>query len=155
MKTMKKLIFLFLVSLFILTSCSKDDDKTKSTNVSDINFTGCTNSLKSTTSDSSCITVESNEANYLTFTHKASEFCCESEKVDIDFKISGDTIIIHEVDKGPFSYCFCEHDISFNIGPLDYRIYEVKIIESENSYKRDTIMFELNHTSNTNFSNCK
>jgi hypothetical protein len=155
MKTMKKFIYLFLVFQFILTSCSKDDDKTKSATVSNIIFTGCTNSFKSTSFDSTCITIESNQVNYLTFTHKATEFCCESEKVDIDFKISGDTIIIHEVDKGPFSYCFCEHDISFNIGPLDYRNYEVKIIESENSYKRDTIMFEFNYSSNTNYSNCK
>ena len=151
MKTMKELIYLFLVFLFILTSCSKDDDKTKPTTVSNINFTGCTNS----NSDSTCINIESNEANYLSFTHKATEFCCESEKIDINLKISGDTLIIHEIDKGPLSYCFCEHDISFKIGPLDYGNYKVKIIESENSYKRDTIMFELNHSSNTNYSNCK
>jgi len=155
MKAMRKLFYLFLVFLFILTSCSKDDDKTKSTTISNINITGCTNSLKNSSSDSTCIIIESNEANYLTFAHKATEFCCESEKVDINFKISGDTLIIHEIDKGPFSYCFCEHDLSFKIGPLDYGIYQVKIIESENSYKRDTIMFELNHTSNTNFSNCE
>jgi len=155
MKAMKKLIYLFLVFIFILTSCSKDDDKTKGTTVSSINFTGCTNSLKSTNSDLTCITIQSKEVNYLAFIHKSTEFCCESEKVDINFKISGDTIIIQEIDKGPLSYCFCEHDISFNIGPLDYGIYNVKIIESENSYKRDTIMFELYHTSNTNFSNCK
>lgn len=126
MKTMKKLIYLFLVSQFILTSCSKDDDKTKSTNVSNINFTGCTNSLKSTTSDSSCITIKSNEANYLTFTHKATEFCCESEKVDIDFIISGDTIIINEVDKGPFSYCFCEHGFLLILDLLITEIMKLK-----------------------------
>jgi hypothetical protein len=84
MKAMKKLICLYLF-LFIITCCSKDD-KTKSTTVSNINFTGCTNSLKNISSDSTCVSIESNEANYLTFAHKATEFCCESEKVDINFK---------------------------------------------------------------------
>jgi len=149
---MKRLIYLFIVFSSLVIGCSKDDDKTKETTVSNINFTGCKNSLRSTSADSTCITIESNEVNSLTFTHKGTEFCCESDTIDINFEISGDTIVIHEIDKGPFSYCFCEHDLSFNIGPLDYRIYKVKIIESEHSYNRDTIMFEFNHTSNTNYS---
>jgi len=152
---MKRLIYIFFIIPLFVISCDKNEDKVKETTVSNINFTGCNNSTKIRSSDTTCVTVISSSINYLTINHKATEFCCESEKIDIDLNISGDTIIIYEIDKGPFSYCFCEHEISFNIGPLDYGIYKVKLIESENSYKRDTVMFELNHSSNTNFSNCK
>lgn len=147
-----RLINTFLVIIFILTSCNKDNNETKSTTLSNITFTGCTNSLKSTGNDSTSISIESNGANSVTITHKATEFCCSAEKVDVDLKILGDTLVIYEIDKGPMSYCFCEHDISFNVESLNYGNYKVKIIESENSYERDTIMFEFNHSSNTNYS---
>lgn len=151
---MKKNVFLFVILIFTI-SCNKDDDnsETRDTILSNLNFTDCLSSEESTNSDSSCITIKSDDNNNLTFTHKGSEFCCGTEIINIDFTVNGDSLIIEEIDKGPFSYCFCEHDISFNIGPLDYGDYKVKIIESKNSYKRDTLIFEFNHTVNTNYSN--
>lgn len=152
---MTRLINASLLFTLILTSCSKENNKTQPATVSEITFSSCNNSFKSSISDSVCVTVTSAEANYLTFTHKGAEFCCATENMGVEFAISGDTIIIHELDKGPMSYCFCEHDLSYTFGPLEYGKYEVKIIESENSYNRDTIMFELNHSLKTNFTNCK
>ena len=152
---MTRSIYVSLLFSSLLFSCSKDDNKAQSATVSDITFSSCNNSFKSSISDSVCVTATSTEANYLTFTHKGAEFCCATEKMDVELAISGDTIFIHEVDKGPMSYCFCEHDLSYTFGPLEYGKYEVKIIESENSYNRDTIMFELNHSLKTNFTNCK
>lgn len=147
-----RLINTFIVFIIILASCNKDNNESKSTTLSNITFTGCTNSLKSTGNDSTSISIESNGANSVTITHKATEFCCSAETVDVDLKISGDSLVIYETDKGPMSYCFCTHDISFNVGSLDYGNYKVKVIESENSYERDTIIFEFNHSSNTNYS---
>ena len=152
---MKRFLFLFVFLVFVI-SCNKDDDKFKEKDIklSNLNFTDCVKSNESISSSNSCITIKSDGNNNLTFTHKGAEFCCETEDIEISFAVNGDSLIIQEIDNGPFSYCFCEHDISFNIGPLDYGYYKVKINESENSYNRDTLTVELNHTSNTNYSNC-
>jgi len=155
MRTIK--LFILTSIMIVVFSCEKsnNDNSLNETTISNIYFTGCTDSLKTLDADSTCIAIISNEENFLSFNHKGAEFCCESEIVDIKFEISGDSIIIEEIDKGPFTYCFCEHDISFKIGPLEYGNYKVKIIESENSYLRDTIMLELSHTKNTNYLHCK
>jgi hypothetical protein len=145
-----------MVLAIFISGCKKGNgtSETKKTSISNIEFSSCTSNLKSTKSDNSCLTIKSLKEKNLVVSHFGTEFCCASEQLDINYYINGDSIVIHEIDKGPFSYCFCEHDLSFQIGPLDYGNYKIKIIESVNSYHRDTLIFEFNHSDSTNFTNC-
>ena len=153
---MQRFSFLLFAVLLFAYSCKKKDEKpeVKEIAISSLSFSACTSSLKSTYVDTSCITIKSIKNNNLSFTHKGAGFCCASEGIDISLNVKGDSIIIQEVDKGPFSYCYCKHDISFNLGPLDYGNYKVKIVESMHSYSKDTFVFELNHNEGTNLTDC-
>jgi hypothetical protein len=157
-----KTIYLLVIFVFVFVfafSCNKNDNELKlgSATVSNMSLTSCLKSLKSTDSDNPCVTIRSNGDNKLTITHNDAEFCCDATSINIDIKldVKGDTIVIQEADTGTFAYCYCKHDISFDIGLFDYGNYKVKIIESEHSYSRDTIIFEFNHSDSTNFTSCE
>lgn len=153
---MKQLFYLTALVFFLFISCEKNHDKANVNNIkiSNLEFTGCTDDTKHSKSMDFCVIIKTLNNNHLEILNKNSEFCCGTESVKITYELLEDSLIIHEFDEGPYSYCFCKHDIKFKIGPLDYGNYKIILIEPENSYYRDTLFFEFNHADGNYFTNC-
>jgi len=91
---------------------------------------------------------------YLEIQHQNTMFCCGTEQVEIKSEILNDTIYISETDLGPFTYCYCWHDLNFEIGPLENKAYVLQIIGCETSYNQDTILIDFQYSNNLDFSKC-
>ena len=89
------------------------------------------------------IEIEAEPNGYLMFHAKNSEFCCDTDSLIIGLKQSESSIEIEVYDMGPYSYCFCDHDLFFSVGPFKEQVYSFKLIESVDAYRRDTFEFSL------------
>ncbi|HOD26167.1 MAG: hypothetical protein ACOX59_06640 [Bacteroidales bacterium] len=166
---MKTTIYLtILFSLIFLTSCEKENDKTDSPTVKKtIHFDGKTDSLKvkkiiysdclddskNSVSTLSCVTLQAIAGNHLQI-QRQTMFCCGTEKVDISVEIRHDTIHVQEIDLGPFSYCYCWHNLEYQIGPLNTQNYTLQLIGCETSYDRDSILVNFEYAEDLYFTNC-
>lgn len=148
MKT--KIYLTFLSILIFIISCEKENGKTDKLTVKNIDFTACLND----TTSFSCISLQAIDNNYLQIKHQKTMFCCGTEKVDINVKIRNDTIYIQEIDLGPLTYCYCWHDIEFELGPLNNENYILYLIGCETSYDRDSILLNFQYSNNLDFTNC-
>lgn len=148
MKTSIHFSILFLLILSI--SCEKGDNKTEQPTVKNIDFTNCLDDSERSSSSISCISMQAIADNYLHIQHQNSMFCCGTEKIDINVEIRNDTIFIREIDLGPFTYCYCFHDLGFNIGPLNRIKYNLQLIGCETSYERDSISVNFQYSNDLN-----
>lgn len=149
---MKKQIYLTALSFLIFfTSCEKENDKTEKINVKGIEFSDCMDNTKKSSSSFSCLNMKAIDDNYLQIQHYNSIFCCGTEQLDINIELIGDTILINEVDLGPHTYCFCNHNVDYKIGPLKKTSYNLKLFDA---YKKDSIFISFQYSDNLNFTNC-
>lgn len=110
-------------------------------------FSECIPEQKSTSSNAS-ISLKYTDNGMVKVNLKNTEFCCGTETIQIEDTIEGNQIVIDLIDEGPFTYCFCFHDVDFELGKfiLEGR-YQLLYIESMNSYSRDTFNIEFNYNS--------
>jgi len=152
---MKTKIYLTILFFLILSiSCEKENDKTDKLTVKNIDFTDCLDDSKKSTSSLSCVALQAIADNYLQIQHQKTMFCCGTEKVDINVEIRNDTIYIQEIDLGPFTYCYCWHDLEFEIGPLNNKKYTLHLIGCETSYDRDSILVDFQYSNDLDSTNC-
>jgi len=149
MKT--KAIIIMLVVL-ILNSCEKENSRFNKLNVKSISLADCSRELKTFTSDFSCLSIKAIEDNYLLIQHHNSTFTCGTEKLEIGIKTMGDTILISERDLGPYTYCFCNRDVEYKIGPLENTQYNLKVVDP---YQKDSIFISFKYSDKLVYSNCK
>jgi hypothetical protein len=152
---MKNKIKILIILLFFI-SCEEEDTtgKVDKLSINNISFTECKDDPKKSTSTFSCLSLKATENNFLKVQHQNSMFCCGTEEVRIKAEIKYDTIFISEVDLGPLTYCYCWHDLYFEIGPLENKNYVMQIIGCETSYNQDSIMVDFQYSNELNFSNC-
>jgi hypothetical protein len=148
MKTVIYLTILFFLILY--ASCEKENDKTE-LNVKNIKFSDCLNETKKSSSNFSCLIIQAVDDDYIQIYHHNSVFCCGSEEIDVNFELIGDTLFINEKDLGPFTYCFCNHDVEFKIGPLKEKSYNLKLVDA---YKKDSLFINFKYSNDLNFTNC-
>lgn len=149
----KILLFVFLVTTI---SCDKENsiEKTDKLSVKNISFTECKNDSEKSVLASNCLSLNAIEDNYLEIHHQNTMFCCGTGQVEINTEIKNDTIFISEIDLGPFTYCYCFHDLIFEIGPLENKTYTMQLIGCETSYNQDSILIDFQYSNSLNFSNC-
>jgi hypothetical protein len=155
-KTKDKLLIYSLLVIFFILGCEKENPngKTKELTIKNLSFTDCKDNSQKSSSTFSCLNLNSKENNYLEIQHLNTMFCCGTKQVEIKNEIKNDTIFITETDLGPYTYCYCRHDLFFEIGPLEDKSYVLKIIGCETSYNRDTIIINFQYSNNLDFSNC-
>ncbi|MGM0407864.1 MAG: hypothetical protein ACQERU_07755 [Bacteroidota bacterium] len=152
---MKTKIYLGILSFMIfILSCKKINDSVTEPIVKSLTFTDCLTGSYQSTPNPSCLILQAIEGNYLQIQHQKTMFCCGTEQIDIITEIKEDTIYIEEVDLGPFTYCYCWHDIDFTIGPLDHKSYTFQLLGCETSYYRDSILMNFQYADDFYFSNC-
>ena len=145
---MGKKITILIIVLSLLASCKKENDNNHQPSelkVTDIKYSDCNDII-----DYPIIYLKMTHDNKLKIIHYGAEFCCaDDEKIDIELEKEGNIIELMEVDLGPYTYCFCKHTLEFTINNIEHGEYRFKIIESENSYQRDTLNFMVDLNSST------
>lgn len=138
---------IYTLILLVLSNCklftSNNDDINNINNedsnieLNNIQFSDCSESEY-------IIKLQKFNSNGLQIIHSMSEFCCGTESLDVQLLNNNDSILIEETDLGPYTYCFCNHEVSYTLDQLQNdNTYYFTILESINSYDRDTINFEL------------
>ncbi len=126
----------------ILFGCEKENDNNQ--DISDLKITDLTLSSCIDSVDNTRLHLKMIDDNKLKVIHYGAEFCCsDTGKADVELTKNNDVINLKEIDLGPYTYCFCKHNLEFTISGIDYGKQEFKIIESEHAYQRDTFEFHL------------
>jgi len=90
------------------------------------------------------LSVSSNGDGLLRFSDFNSELCCESDSVLVWLYHGSDSITVHIVDMGPYSWCFCPSRIDYRItAPAGHENLVFTVLESQSAFKRDTFLFSL------------
>ena len=145
MKT--RLISMIAFLIFPLTGCEKDKSNNDDySDASSISFTGCITDTKSTDTNIPSIRLIGQAGGKLTVKMVNTEFCCGTDSVSIDKTVDENNLSIEIIDNGPFTYCFCPHDMEFSIANLDNKAYDLTLIESEHSYSRDTFLVHFEYS---------
>jgi len=145
MKT--KSIFLIIILFLNFIGCDKEESHIdKNIILSSISFTNCNSGTKSTDSNIPSIRLTGQSGNKLLVKLSNTEFCCGTDSISISKIIEDYKISIEIIDNGPFTYCFCSHDLEFTIGPFDNDDYDLKLIESEHAYSRDTFLIHFSYS---------
>ena len=145
MKTNSQLMIYSLLIMISIIGCEKGNSKviTEEFTIKNVIFTKCKDDSKKSFDSFSCLILNSKEKNYLEIQHQNTMFCCGTENIEIKTEIKNDTICISETDLGPYTYCYCWHDLNFEIGPLEEKTYVLQIIGCETSYNQDTIIVDF------------
>jgi hypothetical protein len=123
-----------------------------------VSFSGCRVDLqKDIFPDTMSMRLIGQEENRLLIRLVNTEFCCATDSVTVKSSLHNNEINIAIIDEGPFSWCFCPHNLEFTIGPLNNEHYSLKLLESENSYSRDSfnISFDYSRQLDTTFNASK
>jgi len=140
-------LYITAVFLLIISGCDKEEQETdKNIKVSSASFTGCKTETKSTVPDIPSIKLTGQTGDMLQVDWSNTEFCCGTDSISISSNISGNDIKVEIIDLGPFTWCYCPHDLSFSIGPLKKEDYNLTLIESEHSYVRDTFLLSFDYS---------
>ena len=147
MKT--RIILSALASIVMLVGC--EDEKNggntstqESYALGHLSFSDCiSGNRKAALSEMAAVTLSYKDSNLLKVELFNTEFCCGTDSISILDTVAGTTILLELIDYGPFTWCFCYHDVTFDLGPLAEDEYTLTFIESENAYQRDTFQIEF------------
>jgi hypothetical protein len=144
-----KILIHALTSLLMFVSCENENNEEKnpileSCTIEHLSFGACNSgSQKAGTPDMAAVKLSYLDSNLLHVELINTEFCCGTDSILILDSITNATIRLELIDLGPFTYCFCYHNVSFDLGPLTEGEYSLTFIESENAYKRDTLRVDF------------
>ena len=144
MKT-ENLLAIFLI--LSLIGCEKDESKTdKNPGLTALTFTGCFIGTKSTDSSPS-VRLIGQTGDKLLVQWNNTEFCCGTDSITLNESILDTKIDIEVIDEGPYTYCYCPHNVEFTLNNLSNNDYVLTLIESEHAYYRDTILIHFHYSS--------
>ena len=145
MKT--RLILISIILIVFAFGCEKEES-TKKGNIdtSSISFTDCNTGTKSTDSNTPSIRIIGQANGKLTVKLINTEFCCGTDSVSLNKTENDNKIGVEIIDNGPLTYCFCPHDLEFNLTSLENKLYELTLIESEHAYSRDTFLIQFEYS---------
>jgi len=144
-KTMKtKILPTIVLSLILFTACENDEPgKKDKISTSDLSFTNCNITLKSNDIGIPIVKLTGNTDGKLTVKMSNTECCCGTDSVSLDLATEFDEITVEIIDNGPFTWCYCPHELEFSLTSLSNKDYELTIIESEHAYVRDTFFIQF------------
>lgn len=145
MKT--KLASTLIILTFLFFGCEKEEStQRENIDISEISFTDCKTGTKSVDNNAPSIRLIGQANGMVTVKMLNTDFCCETDSVSIDKTIDENKISLEIIDNGPFSYCYCPHDLEFKLTSLDNKVYSLTLIESINSYSRDTFLTQFDYS---------
>ncbi len=144
-----RLILMTIILITFFFGCEKEES-TKKGNIDtfSISFSDCITGTKSTDSNAPSIRIIGQANGKLTVKLMNTEFCCGTDSVSLNNTSTDNKINIEIIDNGPFTYCYCPHDLEFNLTSLESKLYELTLVESEHAYSRDTFLIRFDYSEN-------
>ncbi len=143
---MKKIVIIILLAaLFFVTGCKEKSNTpfpNESFRVSNLTHSGCKDEVKS--DEQEYIAYKTINDYYLDMHHVNAVFNCCADHLIVDSKVSNDTIYIYEDEVGQDCYCVCKYDLNYEVGPLEYQEYVVKVYKYNVEHAQFTIDFNEN-----------
>ncbi len=140
-------LILNILLILLLIGCEKDkSEKTKDVNISSVSFSECNTELKSAVVDTPSVVLTGQSDGNLKIEMINTEFCCGTDSISFSTNIESDKISIEVIDNGPYTYCFCTHDLEFYLNDLESKDYELTLIESSSSGTRDTFKIQFRYS---------
>jgi hypothetical protein len=123
------LVFFLCIPSFI--SCENEQESaTGPINVSDIKHSSCKTFKSLVSEKQDCIEYQTVNDNYLKINRINVAFNCCIDDVDIKTTVDQERVItITETEISPACNCLCLYDLEYTIGPLEYGMYTLRIIE--------------------------
>jgi hypothetical protein len=145
---MKIQSFILTVSIiFCICGCEKEESQSKKKiSLTSISFTNCNTVSRLTDYNYPSVRLMGLPDNRLLVKMNNTEFCCRTDSVSISKNIEDDRICIEINDHEPFTDCFCPHDVEFVLSPFETDDYEIKLIESEHAFLRDTFLIHFSYS---------
>jgi len=128
-------IFFILVFLLFTGGCTIYNGEISAGST---NFSACLTGTKSSSVDQAMLRLTYLSEGSILAEMYNTEFCCATDSVSIKKTGEGNSLMIEIIDEGPFSWCYCPHDLSFTLTGLGRGTYELVLVESEHAYERDT-----------------
>ncbi len=142
---MKGFLFLFICIPFLISCENEQKAVSGPINVSGIKHTDCKTFKSLADKNQDCIEYQTVNDHYLRINRINVAFNCCIDGVDVKTTVDQEgVIIITETDVNPRCNCICLYDIEYTIGPLEYGIYTMRIIEGYGNTM--TVKFEFSAT---------
>ncbi len=126
----KGFLFIFICIPFLISCENEQEPATGPLNVSDIKHSNCKTFKSLVSAKQDCIEYQTVNDNYLKINRINVAFNCCIDDVDIKTTVDQKrAITITETDINPACNCLCLYDIEYTIGPLEYGMYILRIIE--------------------------
>ncbi len=140
---MKKIVaVILLVVLFFAIGCEEISNTlflNQSFRVRHITHSDCKDGVKA--DEQEYIAYKTVDNYYLDMNHVNVMFnCCPGELI-VTSNVSNDTIYIYEEEKESICNCICKYDLSYEVGPLEYQEYVVKVYKFNMEQAQFTIDF--------------
>ncbi|MEN8122382.1 MAG: hypothetical protein ABFS35_18700 [Bacteroidota bacterium] len=145
MKT--KLILIAVAMVLFVTGCDKNEPSiNEKINISSISFTDCNTNTKLMDNNAPSVRLIGQPGGTLLIKLVNTEFCCGTDSISLRKNFNDNKISIEIIDNGPFTYCYCPHDLEFTIDNLENVDYELSLIESEHAYSRNTFLIHFKYS---------
>ncbi len=130
-----------IVFILLLTCCEKETSH-KILSVGQITYGDCKPATKKS-GESEYIEYKTVDGDYLHINHFNAVFNCEPGQIFVSAELIHDSIVVDEYEETALVNCICPYDLSYQIGPLNYGRYIIRIL-------RGDIEFSINFNSSTN-----
>ena len=142
-----KLLFIAVILIFSLFGC--DDEETyvdPIVDISSLSFSGCNEMTKSTDTENPSIQLVAQPDGRLLIKLTNTEFCCGTDSLSLSEQYSRNEINLEIIDHGPFTRCYCPHNVDFTLEDFSETAYDLTMIESESAYVRDTFLVHFEYS---------
>ncbi len=141
---MKRIITLMLLAtLFVVTGCKEEKTtiSPKATfKVRNLTHSECKEGVKD--DEQEHIRYKTVKEYYLDMDHINTVLNCCPMEIVVTTSLSNDTIYIYEDEIQPMCNCICKYDLNYEVGPLNYQEYVVKVYKWGSEYVEFTIDFD-------------
>ncbi|MBA7551767.1 hypothetical protein ES705_44315 [subsurface metagenome] len=139
-KILKNFIVYSIYFLLISLSCERTDQE-NIIEVKNFKYNGCKNTQKGIISDQEYIRIKEIDNNYLYIEHINLIFNCCPGRLFVNAKFTNNEIIFEEGEEEHGCNCVCPYDLSCEIGPIEYKSYQFKVMQGELVYADFSIEF--------------
>ena len=122
--------YLLGIVFILLVNCCEREASHMIPSVSQITYGDCKSAAKKS-GESEYIEYKTVDVDYLQINHVNAWFNCEPGKIIVTAELTNNTIVVDEYEETGLVNCICPYDLSYQIGPLNYGRYVIRILRGD------------------------